>query len=389
MPSGKIITNDQIKGLKEHKYASEGQPFLDVVFQPFWNKVVSMLPLWLAANMITLIGMLVNISITLVFVFYYYPKIVVAEEEQAPTWLFFLVAFGVFFYQTLDAIDGKQARRTGTASVLGELFDHGCDSVTTIFVLLAVTISAQPASELGQMLLPLLGLVAFYVAHWRTYVTGKLHFNKVDVTEAQWLIILVHVFRGVFGTSFWAYDIFESTAFPFKLTLHNLLIISSSGSALNSIYDNFKHISKGGVGAEGTSVADTSFLAPLFPLVAGMFSAYHIGEYGVFEQAPILYLFSIGFLFAKLSNKLIVAHMSKSRLEQVDSVFLVPLLFTVNYRMGLGFGNVLLLQVACALYLINLVAYCVQVCFELSGILGIPILTIKPKSVDQTNQASH
>jgi hypothetical protein len=47
--------------------------------QPFWNKVVSMLPLWLAANMITLIGMLVNISITLVFVFYYYPKIVVAE----------------------------------------------------------------------------------------------------------------------------------------------------------------------------------------------------------------------------------------------------------------------------------------------------------------------
>jgi hypothetical protein len=33
-------------------------------------------------------------------------------------------------YQTLDAIDGKQARRTGTSSPMGELFDHGCDSVS-------------------------------------------------------------------------------------------------------------------------------------------------------------------------------------------------------------------------------------------------------------------
>lgn len=28
-------------------------------------------------------------------------------------------------YQSLDAIDGKQARRTGSSGPLGELFDHG------------------------------------------------------------------------------------------------------------------------------------------------------------------------------------------------------------------------------------------------------------------------
>jgi ethanolaminephosphotransferase len=28
-------------------------------------------------------------------------------------------------YQSLDAIDGKQARRTQTSGPLGELFDHG------------------------------------------------------------------------------------------------------------------------------------------------------------------------------------------------------------------------------------------------------------------------
>lgn len=29
----------------------------------------------------------------------------------------------------MDAIDGKQARRTGTSGPLGELFDHGCDAI--------------------------------------------------------------------------------------------------------------------------------------------------------------------------------------------------------------------------------------------------------------------
>lgn len=50
---------------------------------------------------------------------------------QAPRWACFLCALGLFIYQSLDAIDGKQARRTGTSTPLGELFDHGCDSIST------------------------------------------------------------------------------------------------------------------------------------------------------------------------------------------------------------------------------------------------------------------
>ena len=43
----------------------------------------------------------------------------------------FSAGMGLFIYQTLDAIDGKQARRTGSSNALGELFDHGCDSMST------------------------------------------------------------------------------------------------------------------------------------------------------------------------------------------------------------------------------------------------------------------
>jgi len=41
-----------------------------------------------------------------------------------------LCAVGLFIYQTLDAIDGKQARRIQCSSPLGELFDHGCDALS-------------------------------------------------------------------------------------------------------------------------------------------------------------------------------------------------------------------------------------------------------------------
>lgn len=50
---------------------------------------------------------------------------------QAPPWVFLFCALGIFIYQSLDAIDGKQARRTNSSSPLGELFDHGCDSIST------------------------------------------------------------------------------------------------------------------------------------------------------------------------------------------------------------------------------------------------------------------
>jgi len=38
-------------------------------------------------------------------------------------------------YTWLDCLDGKQARRTGTSSPLGQLFDHGCDALSVNLLL--------------------------------------------------------------------------------------------------------------------------------------------------------------------------------------------------------------------------------------------------------------
>jgi ethanolaminephosphotransferase len=43
--------------------------------------------------------------------------------------LIFLFGIGLFAYNTLDNMDGKQARKIGASSPLGLIMDHGCDSV--------------------------------------------------------------------------------------------------------------------------------------------------------------------------------------------------------------------------------------------------------------------
>ena len=67
---------------------------------------------------------------------------------------------------------------TGSANQLGELFDHGCDSISLYLLLLsgvsAVGLHDYPLSLL--MFVVLLGNINF-VYHWQTYVCGTLHFN--------------------------------------------------------------------------------------------------------------------------------------------------------------------------------------------------------------------
>jgi phosphatidylglycerophosphate synthase len=54
-------------------------------------------------------------------------------QQEFPAWTYYFSVFALLMYQTLDAVDGKQARRTGSSSPLGQLFDHGCDAINTNF----------------------------------------------------------------------------------------------------------------------------------------------------------------------------------------------------------------------------------------------------------------
>jgi choline/ethanolamine phosphotransferase len=170
-----IISTAQLKHLSEHKYTSQGTSLLEPYFQPFWCYVVEQIPVTLAPNLITIIGLIINVF-TCMIMFLHSPT----GLDYIPGWVCMLCAIGLFVYQTLDAIDGKQARRTQSSSPLGELFDHGCDAVSTVFVTIALCLSARinTVHPWAMLCMCVFAMGAFYVAHWQTYVTGVLRFGK-------------------------------------------------------------------------------------------------------------------------------------------------------------------------------------------------------------------
>lgn len=72
---------------------------MDVYLQPYWTWLVSLTPLWVAPNALTIVGLLVNI-ITSLLLLYHAPD----AKSDAPRWVYLSCAVGLFIYQSLDAI---------------------------------------------------------------------------------------------------------------------------------------------------------------------------------------------------------------------------------------------------------------------------------------------
>ena len=127
--------------IKQYEYKS---PPLFILFErlfldKFWAALPgTVYPPWLAPNVITLAG-LVCIIVAIALVLHHSP----ALDGAAPTWVYAAVGVLIFLYQTLDGSDGKQARATGTGSALGELFDHGVDSITVVLIAVCVQDAAR------------------------------------------------------------------------------------------------------------------------------------------------------------------------------------------------------------------------------------------------------
>lgn len=390
--SMQYLSPTHLKGLEAHKYASSGTTMLDPIIQKFWNKIVTWIPLWVAPNLITITGLLVNLFSS-ILLFYYFPTAtdqnVNEIQNSVPSnfnlnFLFFLNAITVFIYQTLDAIDGKQARRTNTSSPLGELFDHGMDSISCVLICVCNLIALNSGKE------PVLCLIffiltntTFYIAHWSTYLVGKLQFGYFDVTEAQWLAILM--FTGNFllnGSYFWDYLIFG--VFPLRFIVY----VSTLLFTCRIIKEHIERLILGGAGPNGSTISGTSVLSPLQPLLILYFLVMTIYQQNpaFFAENPVLVLLFFGCNFSKMSNNIIIAHMCKTELPAFDSCFYGLMVFSLKLVLNPYFpvisssGSILSdynCLILCLIYSIgNLLTYMYHIYNEIANYFKIDIFRI-------------
>ena len=214
------LSDDSLFHIATHKYKSGAYTPIDNLMNPFWLWCAQLIPSTLlkkgakgdgsddfvnssfAPNIVTLLGLFFN-------VFAYF---LIGNETNfnmkgdIRPWVNFTCGITLFLYQTLDAMDGKHARRTKNGSPLGQLFDHGCDALSTPLcsIIFCTTLQTGPTPlaiyALAASQLP------FYIAQLAESRTGTMQHSMggvVGVTETQLVIIFTHVISAFLPISFW------------------------------------------------------------------------------------------------------------------------------------------------------------------------------------------
>jgi len=100
--------------------------------------------------------------------------------EKLPASCLALNAFAVFWYQTLDAIDGKQARRTDNCSCLGQLLDHNLDQFShTFFASIGISMLMLGNDVFGIMMILNGQLLPHFSIEYRKHFT-QFHATVVE-----------------------------------------------------------------------------------------------------------------------------------------------------------------------------------------------------------------
>jgi len=235
-----VLNEREKEHVAQYAYKAGLETPLDRALTPFWNECVKLLPLWLAPNTVTLSGLALVLASTANLALR-----TRSLKELAPWWCYYLAAGCLLAYQTLDAIDGKQARRTGSSSPLGQLFDHGCDAICTG----CIVVLTMCGCFCGASWLPLATMhtlcLQFFTSQWEEYHTGILNISNgwLGVTEGQFILFTLLCQAPLTGPEFWRGPIsdhlgLESAASLLQVTpttifVASLLLLTALGAAEN------------------------------------------------------------------------------------------------------------------------------------------------------------
>eukprot|EP01119_Soliformovum_irregulare_P018308 TRINITY_DN5592_c0_g1_i3.p1 TRINITY_DN5592_c0_g1~~TRINITY_DN5592_c0_g1_i3.p1 ORF type:complete len:329 (-),score=87.68 TRINITY_DN5592_c0_g1_i3:214-1113(-) len=288
--------------------------------QSWWDLAAGWLPPWMAPNVVTLIGFGFVVASYLTSA-YYSPYLI--EESPSIVYLFHMIC--VVAYQTLDALDGKQARRTKSASPLGELFDHGCDAIATTLIAITCLSSIQAGAGWTTYLIILFANILFFFAQWQQYNIGELTLGYVNVTEAQFAVMAIHFITALFGPQFW------SNPVPiFGISWRSSIYLMQFFGVIITLFINFRDV------AEDAAKKRKETIFIYLQLTAPMCSVILLSLWALVSPKKILYthphgfFLLIGFLYANLAGRIVFARMCEAEFSWKQ--FMV-------YPAALGFFN--------------------------------------------------
>lgn len=105
-------------------------------------------------------------------------------------------------------------------------------------------------------------------------------------------------------------------------------------------------------------------ISPVIPFGLVVVPAFIIAQKStenVFSENPAFYIMAFGMVAAKVTNRLVVAHMTKSEMHYLDSGLIGPLLLFLNQYFNNFIPERYVLWFALVFGAIDMVRYCIQV----------------------------
>ena len=309
------------------------------VLSPFAEWCVQTLtPRSVAPNTITLTGLVWMIA-SYVAMWYYVPALLLNNNHNnndndtlvIPSWVFFFNAAAILIYQTLDNMDGKQARRIGASSPLGLLFDHGCDAINSVFGsanwMVALALSRE--TDLVLAFVMLMGPYAlFFITTWEEYYTGQLVmpiFNGPN--EGLLGAVAMSIVSAVKGTGYWHQtDLWDATVGYYwsgnSLRNADILILAAVLGIVQEIVPKVAYVTrKHGLGAAQN-------LLPFATLVACCAVVGWL-DVQVWLQSPRTSLHLCAILFVEMTTELMLKHITKQSYQAYRWILAPLVLLTV------------------------------------------------------------
>jgi len=387
------ITSEGLEHISNHKYKSGDYTHLDELCNPMWTYLTNLLPLWLAPNMVTTMGGL-QCALSYTILCYYSPNF----DKVVPDWTLVVSALCTSGYYTFDCMDGKQSRRTGTSSPLGQLFDHGFDCICLLSHIAVfsgyVMIGASPWYLILQTTLQL----SFFCAQWEEYYTHVLPHacgKWLGVTEVNYgIAMLAFINAFVDREAFWKQNVasilpssFSSPLIDSIVQKHDFLqdlevryaaVLLSVSILVFLIFLSTIRVYHHVQSFPQFLSALTKFISPLILTITILtLPSYYIQHHT--REISI----SVGLAFSFITNKMIVYSMAKMAFASIQVHVVFPWMcfcIWVHYDTNLTHvGGMLCLRAMCIWYVFVLLCWCKGTIDAICKKLDIFCFTIKKK----------
>lgn len=320
------LTQKELENMKNHQYHSAGYSWLDNKLNPYWNFCASLLPYSFSPNMVTLTGFLCQSSSLLLISFFD-----LTLSKPLPSFCYVLFFILLFAGQTFDAIDGKHARNTKRSSSLGQLMDHGCDSMSNYVVSTIICQAHCFGNSIYTLLLQFGIQSGFYILTLEEHFSGVLGTNvdNIGVTEYQLLAMLTVLLPAFVG------QLLSETKI-FGLSITSIALI---GVLASSFFTCIKIIVK-----DSKNLKDAWQKWNQIYIFAILSAAqFLLMKSYLYEKYPFFVVMLNGNYFGFLATKLIMSTMSKRELKFYDlDVFVFATLVVINFILRIEWIEILI-----------------------------------------------